>query len=124
MRMHAEPGKEGAGASGKTYAMRMHAHTRVIKPGGGRMVGAAAAAAKGKNIVLAILAVFVPPLAVGFKVGLVNIDFIINVCLAALACAPGMLYAWYVLVVQHKSRTASTGATTRGASVRAKNRSS
>ena len=50
----------------------------------------------GSDIILFILAIFVPPLAVfldrGFK-----IDFWINILLTILAWFPGIIHAWYVL---------------------------
>jgi len=58
----------------------------------------AASTEKGWDIPLVILAVFVPPRAVFFKVGLINIDFIINVCLTILAWFPGRA----ACVVRHR----------------------
>jgi len=104
----------GAGGA-KTYGLR--AYNRFIKPG-----GRAGSSEKEWDVPLAILAIFVPPLAVFFKVGLVNIDFVINVCLTILAWFPGVLHAWYVIFVQRKSRTGTgpTDTTTYGANARAK----
>ncbi|KLO11817.1 UPF0057-domain-containing protein [Schizopora paradoxa] len=93
----------GAGGGGATsakakiYATR--AYDRFIKPG-----GRAGAAEKEWDIPLAILAVFVPPLAVFFKVGLINIDFVINVCLTILAWFPGVVHAWYVIFIQRGAK--------------------
>ncbi|CCC05643.1 unnamed protein product [Sordaria macrospora k-hell] len=48
------------------------------------------------DIILFILAIFVPPLAVFFDRGF-KVDFWINILLTILAWFPGIIHAWYVL---------------------------
>ncbi|KAJ2333488.1 plasma membrane proteolipid Pmp3 [Coemansia sp. RSA 1836] len=49
------------------------------------------------DLMLLILAFFLPPLAVFFKRGC-TADLLINVCLTLLGYLPGMVHAWYLIL--------------------------
>ncbi|KAF8638236.1 hypothetical protein AX14_010205 [Amanita brunnescens Koide BX004] len=50
----------------------------------------------GTNIVLFIIAIFIPPLAVFIKRG-ISADFWINILLWILGWIPGVIHAWWVV---------------------------
>ncbi|KAJ7603576.1 UPF0057-domain-containing protein [Roridomyces roridus] len=53
------------------------------------------------NVCLYFLAIFLPPVAVLMKRGLLA-DFWINLCLTILGWIPGMIHAWWI-ISQHET---------------------
>jgi uncharacterized membrane protein YqaE (UPF0057 family) len=53
------------------------------------------------DIILLIIACFLPPLAAFFKVGLHN-EFWISLLLTILGWIPGMLYTWYIILTRNR----------------------
>ncbi|KAK0702079.1 hypothetical protein B0T26DRAFT_660141 [Lasiosphaeria miniovina] len=54
------------------------------------------------DLVLYILAFFIPPLAVFFRTGC-DADFLINICLTILAWFPGVIHAFWII---HRTKRA------------------
>ncbi|KAJ7053303.1 hypothetical protein C8F01DRAFT_1167003 [Mycena amicta] len=55
------------------------------------------------NVFLYLLAIFLPPVTVFMKRGLLA-DFWINICLTILGWVPGVLHAWWI-VSKHEHTT-------------------
>jgi uncharacterized membrane protein YqaE (UPF0057 family) len=49
------------------------------------------------KVLQAIVAFFIPPLAVYMKYGKIDNNFWINIVLTILGGVPGMLHAWYLI---------------------------
>ncbi|CZT18523.1 probable RIC1 protein [Ramularia collo-cygni] len=54
------------------------------------------AASSTSDVLLYLLAIFIPPLAVVLKRGC-TADFLINILLTILGWIPGVIHAWYVI---------------------------
>lgn len=50
----------------------------------------------GGDVLLYLLAIFIPPIAVVLKRGC-GADFLINICLTILGWIPGVIHAWWVI---------------------------
>lgn len=51
-----------------------------------------------RDILLALLGLFVPPLPVAIKRGVFSLDTLLNVILCLLGGLPGVLHCWYIIV--------------------------
>ncbi|KAA8916680.1 hypothetical protein TRICI_001178 [Trichomonascus ciferrii] len=51
-----------------------------------------------RDILLALLGLFVPPLPVAIKRGLFSLDTLLNLILCLLGGLPGVLHCWYIIV--------------------------
>ncbi|CAO4370448.1 unnamed protein product [Caenorhabditis nigoni] len=54
------------------------------------------------QVLLAILALFLPPIAVLLDVGC-NCDLCINILLTCLGIIPGIIHAWYIILCKEKT---------------------
>ncbi|KAJ8604754.1 hypothetical protein MRB53_041659 [Persea americana] len=53
----------------------------------------------GTDCLLAIIAIFFPPLAVWVKRGLCSADSVINIALCVFGFIPGLIHAWYIISI-------------------------
>ncbi|KAF2765230.1 UPF0057-domain-containing protein [Teratosphaeria nubilosa] len=53
----------------------------------------------GTDILLGLLAILFPPIAVWVKRGVCSVDSLINIALCCLGFLPGLLHAWYIIVI-------------------------
>ncbi len=51
------------------------------------------------DLPLALLAILFPPIAVWIKCGICTADSLINIALCCLGFVPGLIHAWYVMLL-------------------------